>query len=257
MGNSEQSPVQSVDRAVTILELLARQGDTGVTEIAAELGVHKSTAFRLAAALEKRGLVEQPGERGKYRLGLGLVRLAGAATVRMDLTQQSRPVCERLAVDVAETINVAILDADAAVNVDQVLGPSAITTHNWVGQRTPLHATSSGKVLLAHLPPAALDARLAAPLERFTARTVTDVKVLRKELERVRLEGYACTVEELEEGLNAVAAPVFADNRQVVAAISVSGPSFRLTEERLAQVAGAVRAAAAEVSARLGYVATG
>ncbi|MEY9930777.1 IclR family acetate operon transcriptional repressor [Catenulispora sp. GP43] len=255
MGNSEQSPVQSVDRAVTILELLARQGDTGVTEIAAELGVHKSTAFRLAAALEMRGLVEQPGERGKYRLGLGLVRLAGAATVRMDLTQQSRPVSERLAAEVAETINLAILDSDAAVNIDQVLGPSAITTHNWVGQRTPLHATSSGKVLLAYLPAPAIEARLAAPLARFTPRTVTDVKALRVELERVRADGYACTVEELEEGLNAVAAPVLADNGQVLAAISVSGPSFRLTEERLAQAADAVRAAAAEISARLGHVA--
>jgi DNA-binding IclR family transcriptional regulator len=258
MGNSErspaESPVQSVDRAVTILELLARQGDTGVTEIAAELGVHKSTAFRLAAALEMRGLVEQPGERGKYRLGLGLVRLAGAATVRMDLTQQSRPISERLAADVAETINIAILDADAAVNIDQVLGPSAITTHNWVGQRTPLHATSSGKVLLAYLPEAAIDARLAAPLTRYTPHTVTDAKVLRKELARVRAEGYARTVEELEEGLNAVAAPVFADNGQVVASISVSGPSFRLTAERMPQVVDAVRAAGEAISGRLGYV---
>jgi IclR family acetate operon transcriptional repressor len=259
MSNSDaarqtESPVQSVDRAVTILELLARQGDTGVTEIAAELGVHKSTAFRLAAALEMRGLVEQPGERGKYRLGLGLVRLAGAATVRMDLTQQSRPVCERLAAEVAETINLAILDADAAVNIDQVLGPSAITTHNWVGQRTPLHATSSGKVLLAHLSATAIEARLAAPRERYTPRTITDVKTLRRQLEQARENGFACTVEELEEGLNAVAAPIFADNGLVVAAVSASGPSFRLTEERIPQVAQAVQAAAAEISARLGHV---
>ncbi|WP_370114668.1 IclR family transcriptional regulator [Streptacidiphilus sp. MAP12-33] len=248
--------MQSVDRAVTILELLAARGEAGVTEIAAELGVHKSTAFRLVAALELRGLVEQPGERGKYRLGLGLVRLAGAATVRLDLSQQSRPVCERLAVEVAETINVAILDVDAAVNIEQVLGPSAITTHNWVGQRTPLHATSSGKVLLAHLPEQALAARLADPLERFTTQTVTDPARLRRQLETARKDGYACTVEELETGLNAVAAPVFAHNGQVVAAISASGPSFRLAEPRLAEVAQAVREAAEQVSTRLGYVRT-
>jgi DNA-binding IclR family transcriptional regulator len=102
-----------------------------------------------------------------------------------------------------------------------------------------------------------MDARLAAPLERFTPRTMTDVKTLRTELERVRAQGYASTVEELEEGLNAVAAPVFADNGQVIAAISVSGPSFRLTEDRLTQVAAAVRSAAAEISARLGYHAAG
>ncbi|MFE5581245.1 IclR family transcriptional regulator [Kitasatospora sp. NPDC056531] len=255
MSNSAgESPVQSVDRAVTILELLARRGEAGVTEIAAELGVHKSTAFRLVAALELRGLVEQPGERGKYRLGLGLVRLAGAATVRLDLSQQSRPICERLAVEVAETINLAILDVDAAVNIDQVLGPSAITTHNWVGQRTPLHATSSGKVLLAHLPEAALEKRLAEPLERYTPLTVTDPEELRKQLESARRDGFACTIEELETGLNAVAAPVFAHNGQVVAAISASGPSFRLSEGRLREVAAAVRAAAEEVSGRLGYM---
>jgi IclR family acetate operon transcriptional repressor len=249
-----ESPVQSVDRAVTILEILARKGETGVTELAAELGVHKSTAFRLAAALELRGLVEQPGERGKYRLGLGLIRLAGAATVRMDLSQQSRPVCERLAVEVAETINVAILDHDEAVNIDQVYGPSALTTHNWVGQRTPLHATSSGKVLLAHLPAEVQKKRLAAPLERYTAGTVTDPGVLLDQLQRVLTDGFACCVEELETGLNAVAAPVLAHNGQVVAAISASGPSFRLTEARIPEVAAAVRAAAEEVSARLGYL---
>lgn len=255
-GSSRQteSPVQSVDRAVTILEILARRGETGVTELAVELGVHKSTAFRLAAALEMRGLVEQPGERGKYRLGLGLVRLAGAATVRMDLSQQSRPVCERLAVQVAETINVAILDGNEAVNIDQVFGPSALTTHNWVGQRTPLHATSSGKVLMAYLSEEALKARLAAPLERYTPRTVTDPGTLLAQLKQAVTDGFSCCVEELEPGLNAVAAPVFAHNGQVVAAISASGPSFRLTERRIPEVAAAVRSAAEEVSARLGYL---
>jgi IclR family acetate operon transcriptional repressor len=208
-AQSPESPVQSVDRAVTILELLARQGETGVTEIAGELGVHKSTAFRLTAALELRGLVEQTGDRGKYRLGMGLVRLAGAATMRMDLSLQSRPVCEQLAAEVAETINIAILDADEAVNIDQVIGPSAISSHNWVGQRTPLHATSSGKVLLAHLPAAALETRLnGAPLKRYTERTVTGAGELREQLGAARRAGYAYTIEELEEGLNAVAAPI-------------------------------------------------
>ncbi|MEU6251429.1 IclR family transcriptional regulator [Streptomyces sp. NPDC047043] len=249
-----ESPVQSVDRAVAVLELLARQAEAGITEIAAELGVHKSTASRLAVALEMRGLVEQMEERGKYRLGLGLVRLAGAAAVRLDLSQQSRPVCERLAAELAETINLAILDGDAAVNVDQVLGPSVITTHNWVGRRTPLHATSSGKVLLAHLPEVALNSRLAGPLERYTPRTVTDPEVLRQQLETVRADGYAACTEELETALNAVAAPVFAYNGQVAGAISVSGPSFRLAEHLLPQAGAAVRAAAAEVSARLGHV---
>lgn len=249
-----ESPVQSVDRAVAILEFLGRRAEAGVTEIAAELGVHKSTASRLATALELRGLIEQGDERGRYRLGLGLVRLAGAATVRLDLSRQSRPVCERLAAQVAETINLAIPDGDAAINIDQVLGPSAVTTHNWLGRRTPLHATSSGKALLAYLPAPALDSRLAAPLERYTPRTVTDADALRAQLERARAEGCAYSVEELEAGLNAVAAPVFTADGRVVAALSASGPSFRLTEPRLREIAPAVRTAARSVSDRLGHL---
>lgn len=253
-GPSHQppSPVQSVDRAAGILEFLGRQEEAGVTEIAVALGVHKSS--RLATALELRGLIEQTEERGRYRLGLGLIRLAGAATVRLDLSQQSRPVCERLAARVAETINLAILDRDAAINIDQVLGPSAITTHNWLGRRTPLHATSSGKVLLAHLPESERERRLAAPLERYTPRTVTDPGMLRRQLTSARADGCAYSVEELETGLNAVAAPVVTFHGQVVAALSASGPSFRLTAQRLREIAAAVRAAAEEISARLGHL---
>ncbi|WP_340374452.1 IclR family transcriptional regulator [Streptomyces sp. SS7] len=249
-----ESPVQSVDRAAAILELLGRHDEAGVTDMAAELGVHKSTASRLATALEMRGLIEQTEERGKYRLGLGLIRLAGAATARLDLSQQSRQVCERLAHRIAETINLAILDRDAAINIDQVLGPSALTTHNWLGRRTPLHATSSGKILLAHLPEPHLADRLMEPLERYTPHTVTDPSTLRAQIERARADGVAYSLEELEPGLNAVAAPIFAFDGRAVAALSASGPSVRLTAQRLPEICAAVRAAAEEISDRLGHL---
>lgn len=248
------SPVQSVDRAISILETLALQGEMGVTELAAALGVHKSTAFRLAAALEHRGLIEQTRERGRYRLGFGLLRLAGTTGAQMDLTQQSRPVCLRLADEVGETVNIAVLDGASAVNVDQVLGPSSITTHNWVGQRTPLHATSSGKVLLAHLPADRLESLLAGGLESYTPRTVTDPDALRRQLEQIRVEGYGYTVEELEPGLSAVAAPIRGQGGRVTAAVSASGPSFRLSEERIPAVAESVRRAAAEISRLTGFL---
>ena len=152
-GTSEagNSGVQSVDRALYALEILARRGETGVTELAADIGVHKSTAFRLLGALEERELVEQTHERGKYRLGFGLLRLANAVSGRLDVTQQGREICERLAAEVGETVNIAVLRSHYVVNVDQARGPSAVGTHNWVGELTPLHATSSGKVLLAFM----------------------------------------------------------------------------------------------------------
>ena len=114
--------------------------------------MRKSTAFRLVAVLENRGLVDQTADRGKYRLGFGVVRLAGAATAQLDLARESRLVCERLAAELGDTVNVAIFDDGYAINISQARGTAAITSHNWIGQRTPLHATSSGKALLAFQP---------------------------------------------------------------------------------------------------------
>lgn len=248
------SLVQSVDRAASILELLARRGETGVTEIATELGVHKSTAFRLLGALETRWLVQQSGERGKYRLGFGIVRLAGATTGQMDLTQQSRPVCEALAADLGETVNMAVADSGGVINVDQVWGSAAVMSHNWIGRRTPLHATSSGKVLLAHMVAQDQDEAVRAELESFTETTITDPDRLRHELKMILDAGVAYSVEEYEIGLNAVAAPIRSYDGSVVAALSAAGPSYRLEEDRLGDVAATVRQGADEISARLGYL---
>jgi DNA-binding IclR family transcriptional regulator len=256
MSNSRRAnsgPIQSVDRAVAIMEILARDGEAGVTEVARELGVHKSTASRLLAALDRRELVTQDAARGKFRLGAGIVRLAGAAARRLDLVQESRPVCRALAREVGETVNLAILSGRDALYLDQVAGPAALSPHNWAGQRIPLHATSDGKVLLAYLPEAELAGRLTPPLARFTDRTITAEGAFPPLLAEVRRRGYATAVEELEAGLSAVAAPVRNADDNVVASISASGPSFRIPADRIPAMAGAVRRAAAEVSRRLGW----
>src|SRR3954470_17199750 len=177
--------VQSVDRAITILEVLARVGEAGVTEIAVELGVHKSTAFRLVTTLEAHRLVEQATDRGRYRLGVGVLRLAGATTARLDLVQEARPVCRQLAADTGETVNIAVLSESSALYLDQVAGSSALQPHNWVGQHIPLHATSNGKVLLSGLDAEQL-AELLGTLSRYTPLTITTRARLREELDRVR-----------------------------------------------------------------------
>lgn len=252
--DSGNGGVQSVDRALYVLELLARRGEAGVTELASDIGVHKSTVSRLLAALEERELVEQAFERGKYRLGFGILRLANAVSGRLDVTRQGREVCERLALEVGETVNIAVLRSEYAVNVDQARGPSAIGTHNWVGELTPLHATSSGKVLLAFM---SADARrdlvTRAGLQRFTERTITSPEKLEAQLRDVTRDGYVVTLEELEEGLNAVAAPIRDHVGGVIAALSVSGPAYRLTVERAREIAPIVIAAADDVSRRMGY----
>jgi DNA-binding IclR family transcriptional regulator len=252
-GESGPALVQSVDRALSILEILARRGDAGVTDIGKELGVHKSTAFRLLAALENRGFVEQAAERGTYRLGFGIVRLAGAITAQLDLTRQSRAACEQLAAELGETVNVATLDGDHAVNITQVLGAASIASHNWVGRQTPLHATSSGKVLLAFAPAGVRASVVAGPHERYTDATITDAAALKVELDRVRAVGWGCTAEEYEVGLNAVAAPVRGVDGSVVAALSISGPAYRLAPGAFPDVAQRVIGAANEISARMGF----
>jgi DNA-binding IclR family transcriptional regulator len=249
----DAGPVQSVDRAAAILEILARDGEAGVTEVARELGVHKSTASRLLAALDRRELVTQDTARGKFRLGAGIVRLAGAASRRLDVVQEGRPVCRALAQEVGETVNLAIMSGRDALYLDQVAGPAALSPHNWAGQRIPLHATSDGKVLLAYLPEADLAECLTPPLARFTDRTITDAEDFPRLLAEVRRQGYATAVEELEAGLTAIAAPVRNAEGAVIASISASGPSFRIPAGRIPALAVAVRRAAAELSRRLGW----
>jgi DNA-binding IclR family transcriptional regulator len=252
MSNQNSSNVQSVDRALTILETLARSGEAGVTDLAAALDVHKSTAFRLVATLESHGLVEQIDGRGKYRLGIGLLRLAGATTARLDVVQEARPISRKLAADTGETVNVSVLADRSALYLDQVAGSSALQSHNWVGQHIPLHATANGKVLLL-----ALDedqqVEMLGRMQAYTDSTITTRDRLRKELAQVRERGYAVAVDELEVGLAAIAAPIHNAHGDVIASMSVSGPTFRLTEERIGEISPPLVEAAAEVSHRLGW----
>ncbi|MGV9711843.1 IclR family transcriptional regulator [Gordonia sp. NPDC003424] len=246
--------VQSVDRALQVLEILARLGEAGVTEVAAEIGVHKSTASRLLAALEEREMVEQTQDRGKYKLGFGILRLANAVSGGLDVTRQGREIAQRLATEVGETVNIAVLRSHYAVNLDQARGPSAIGAHDWVGELTPLHATSSGKVLTAFMSEDERhDLLRSAGMPQLTKHTLTSIADLDRQLDLVVRDGFAVTVEEFEEGLTAVAAPIRDHFGAVIAAISVSGPVYRLSEAKAREIVPLVVAAAADVSWRMGY----
>ena len=245
--------IQSVDRAASILELLARLGSAGVSDVAVALGVHKSTAFRLLAALEVRGLVEQSVSRGKYQLGTGVLRLASAVYNRLSVVQQARSSLERLADDQGETVNLAVERSGWAVNLDQAMGPSPLASYDWIGNLTPLHATASGKVFLAEF---SADERAAmlgpGPLARFTAATVVDTARLDAELAQVTATGVASTHGELEDGLNAAAVGVRDHLGRVVASISIAGPAFRF-DPADPQLLADLRRAGATVSSRLGH----
>jgi DNA-binding IclR family transcriptional regulator len=249
--------LQSVARAVRALELIAEAGALGVSELGRLLGVHKATASRLIATLAERGLVERDPVTEKYRLGFGLIRLAGAAMAGLDLVRTGHPILEDLAERTRETVNLGVLSGDAVVYVDQISGTRAIVSVSWVGRSTPLHCTSNGKVLLANMPAAERDRLLARPLERLSPHTIVDPAALVAQLGEIRIRGYAQTLEELEEGLNAVAAPVRGSDGDVVAALSVSGPAFRMRAVDLPRIARLTMEAAGAVSRRLGYVERG
>jgi DNA-binding IclR family transcriptional regulator len=251
--------VQSVDRALTILELLASDGELGVTEMASTLGVHKSTVSRLVATLEGHGLVEQLSDRGRYQLSLGVVRLAGAARGRLDVVTESRPLSRALAAETGETVNLVVLSSGETLYLDQASSGSALQIHNWLGKRNPVHATANGRVLLAALPEAEAEPLIAqavgadGTLPAFTSETVPDPATIRTILATVRSAGYAIVTNELELGLTAIAAPIRGIGGGVIASLSVSGPSFRMTEERTLAMVAPLVAAAAQVSARMGY----
>lgn len=253
MADHETGNLRSVSRAIRALELIAEQGELGVTDLGRRLGVHKATASRLAATLAERGLVERDPMTDKYRLGFGLIRLAGAAMAGMDLVSTSRSILEDLAERTRETVNLGVFSGDGVVYIDQVSGARSIVSVSWVGRRTPLHCTSNGKVLLAYMDRAERERFLARPLEELTPDTIVDPGTLRSQLEEIRRRGYAQTLEELEEGLNAVAAPVFQADGAAIASLSVSGPAFRMRAVDLPRIARLTIDAATAISRRLGW----
>jgi DNA-binding IclR family transcriptional regulator len=253
MGDEGAEGLRSVNRALRALELIAEAGELGVTELGRRLGVHKATSSRLAATLARHGLIERDPVSDRYRLGFGLIRLAGAAMAGLDLVSSARPVLEDLAEQTRETVTLGVISGDDVVSIDQVTGTRSIVSVSWVGKRTPLHTTSTGKVLLAAMGEVELDRRLARGLERSTPRTVTDPDELRTQLAEVRRRGWAQTLEELEEGLNAVAAPVRKADGEVVGALSVSGPAFRMRAVDLPRLGRLTALAAEQASRRLGH----
>lgn len=245
---TEAPAVRSVDRAAHLLELLAELGESRVTDLAARLDTHKSTASRLLATLAAHGLVEQDPDTATFRLGQGLVRLAGSVRHAFDLGSAARPIAARLARQVRETVNLVVLDGTHTVCIDQVLGSASVTTVNWLGKRSPTHVAASGKVLLAHLPRESLSAHLAQPLGAPTRASVTDPARLLAELAVTRERGWASSVDEQEEGLTSVAAPIRSPDGVVVAALAVSGPTFRIDADHILRLGAVTLAAANDVS---------
>jgi IclR family acetate operon transcriptional repressor len=241
--------VGSVARALALLEALAANpAGLGVGELARSIGVTPSSASRLLATLEDGGLVRRSA-RGPFQLGVRLLALADSATEGLEVRELAAPMLRELVASTGETVTLSIPGTEAAVTVDFVSGPGAVTSRARVGRPSVPHATAVGKVLLAFAPhPPAT----AVPLTRYTERTIVDRDELARQLAAVRRRGWAEATGERDPELHAVAAPVFARGGVLAAIIGVQGPATRLTRARLREVRPELVEAAGRLTSALG-----
>ncbi len=247
--------VESADRVLRLLEAFApHERDVSLGELSERVALPKSSAHRLLATLVAHGFVEREPSTRRYRLGIRLFELGSAAIHERGLHNAAHPVLEQLTQSTGETCHLAVLSGLEAVYVYKVDGPASISMSSRVGGRAPLHATSIGKVLTAWAGEELLARVRSLPLTPHTAHTITDARALEVELARVRAQGYGLDLEEFEEGLRCIAAPVRDQSGSVVATLGVAGPRRRFEDERLEDLAGQVCAAAAQLSRNLGHI---
>lgn len=248
---------QSVLRAMSLLKAFddARR-EWGLAELAREVGLNKTTTFRLLTALESEGMVAKRPSTETYTLGPEIVVLGGRALRANDLRTLARPELEQMAAASGETATLEIISGeDHVLIIDEVIGNHLVGSSQSLGTRWPMVATSTGVALLAHLPEGFVEAVLAKPLVALTQKTVTDTAVLRQELAQTRQRGYSFVQEWLEEGLIVVGAPLFNHDGQVVAAISLGAPAIRFPAAREPAMGQLVKQTAQRISAKLGWVA--
>lgn len=243
---------QAVQRAIRLLQAFSARGpELGLSDLARDVGLNKTTTFRLLSALENAQMVERTAAGDAYRLGPEIVRLGSLALGGNRLQAAAGPILRALAEETRETVTLEVLVGMDAMILDEAMGSHAVGLVPSLGTRWAAHATSTGKVLLAHLPEDVLAARLPRKLERFTPKTIVDRAALQRELARVRERGVATCVEELEPELVTVGAPI-RSAAGVVAALSVGGPKGRLAPAAVMALARRLPRAADAVSERLG-----
>ena len=253
--NKSPYQIQVLDRALAVLKALSHEGpDLTLAELSQMLHLHKSTAHRLIMVLEGHKLIERNSKTGTYRLGMKLFELGTRAVSQLDLRERARPILERLVRETDETVHLCVYDNGEVVYVDKVEPARSVRLASTVGRRMPAFCTAVGKAIMAILPEEQTEAAVQKyGLRPLTRKTIGSLAELKSELAKVRKAGYAVDDEENEEGVCCVGAVVRGGSGDVAAAISVSGPSFRIPSYKIPIVAKVVINAAAALSAELGY----
>jgi DNA-binding IclR family transcriptional regulator len=252
----KDNSVQAVKRALKIIELLGRSREEwGVTDIGRELGLHKSTIYRLLSTMSEEGFIEQNAS-GKYQLGTKMLEIGGRMLNNIEIRKVAMPFLLELSKYVGETVHLVVLHDGEGIYVDKVEAENVIRMHSTIGARVKLHCSGVGKSILAHLPPQEVQEIIRKHgLTKITDNTIITYEALMADLANVRKLGYALDNEENEYGIRCVAGPILDYRQRPVAALSVSGPTMRMTLEKVEEIGAQVVKTALLISKRMGYIA--
>ena len=229
--------IRAVDRALDILLCFTRQTpELTMTQIAEQVGMHKSTVHRLLSTLEKKRFVDRDQLTGIYRPGIRLLQVAYLSLEHNDLRRLAAPFLRKLGEQSLETVDLAVIDDTEVIYLDVIESPQRVKLAAAIGMRLPAYCTASGKAILAYLPEERIKRILASGMPRWTERTLVTPEALFENLRLVREQGVAFSEQEYEEGINAVGAPILDLNRLPVASVAVTGPAYRLTRARMLEI---------------------
>jgi DNA-binding IclR family transcriptional regulator len=246
--------VRAIERALQILDCFdARHPDRGLTEIAQQVGLHKATTHRIVITLLNSGYLDKSPDGQKYRLGLRLASLGSIVTSQMNLRRDSLPYMTQLCERFEEACDLSIFDNGEVLYIEVLRSNHALNIAAAIGQRLPLHCTASGKIFLAYMPPEEREKYLHPPLVSFTTKTVTSIDELNKQFEEILNKGYGVDNEETEAGIRAISAPIFNREGKVAAALSVPGPTSRMSDKRIPEIITGLLEIAAQCSRRQGW----
>jgi len=248
---SRSHSIQSIFRAISVLRsFTVNKPILGVTELSRMTGLHKTTVSRILMTLGEERIVEKDNVSGKYRLGVELISIA--APVMVNLREIAKPLMQKLSETTQEVVDLAVLDGEQTVNIEQAISNWQIRISSWNITRNVLHASSTGKVLLAYRPPEEIERVIGRGLNKIASETITDPDLFRKELLKIRLQGFATAINEYEDGLFAVAAPIRDFSNTVIACVSTAAPLYRTPADKMQVIISSTIHTAIEVSKALG-----
>lgn len=246
--------IQSVDRAIRILQSFSLENkELKLTDIADRLDLNKSTVHGIISTLKYHGLIDQDEETQKYRLGLYLMELADLVARSIDVLDITTPVIQDVSKQLDETIHIGMLDGSDVVYINKEESNQSMRIYTTIGARNPAYCTGVGKAMLAYQDFEGLKDRIPDKLEPLTKNTITSREALLEDLSKIKVQGYAMDYEENVEGLTCIAAPIFNHKGEGIYGISVSGPTVRMTEEKIKLSKEVIKKAAEEISRSLGY----